>query len=164
MQVAAEMTRIYQRIFTKNSCLGHINRLASKGLIERRADYKPQKRVYRTGEGSEKKWRTIPRKPVVVADVLSGQKKVKNGSAKKRTISNVISFAPRTTTDDSAKNSVPLELASGCMFAVSQTKQGVHLFCNAEKRQGSSYCADHHRLCYVPVPARVIRPQFRMPQ
>lgn len=40
-----------------------------------------------------------------------------------------------------------------CRYIVSGNNAKEFLFCNAPKRDGSSYCADHHKLCYVPMSA-----------
>jgi hypothetical protein len=45
-----------------------------------------------------------------------------------------------------------LEHVKGCLYAVGVTPRDQHLFCNEERQEGSSYCAEHHAKCHVPTP------------
>ena len=46
--------------------------------------------------------------------------------------------------------------ARGCRFLVHDQRQ-----CGATRRAGSSYCEEHHALCYVPVRSRAERQRLR---
>ena len=44
----------------------------------------------------------------------------------------------------------------GCRFVVDDQHQ-----CGAQKRAGSSYCEEHHALCYVPAHSQAERQRLR---
>lgn len=43
--------------------------------------------------------------------------------------------------------------AQSCRYVVSGGVAKDYMFCNHQKRPNSSYCDEHHRLCYVPFSA-----------
>ena len=50
-----------------------------------------------------------------------------------------------------------LEDVSGCLYSVGVNAKNQHVFCNDEKQDGSSYCPDHHAMCYLPTAPVKIR-------
>lgn len=46
---------------------------------------------------------------------------------------------------------VPIQHACGCMFPSDEkNEKDEHLFCNAPRRDGSSYCQEHHARVWMP--------------
>lgn len=163
--VAAEMSYLFKRRFTKNSCLGMINRLSNKGEAPRREDYRPKKKVILNGPERKSHKKKPPALKATTAPIeKTAIPKPKKPSAPALP-KNVIAFPARLDTDGrSGTTNVRIELATGCLYATSMTKDGVHLFCNAPKREKSAYCPVHHAACYVAPPARILKPMFRLPK
>lgn len=67
------------------------------------------------------------------------------------------SFAPHAKRpakvwDEPQARRVPMWETTGCMWPVDEV-DGVHLFCDAPKAAGRSYCECHHQRSRVPTPA-----------
>jgi len=41
--------------------------------------------------------------------------------------------------------------SKSCRYIVSGNTSKEFLFCNVPKKDGSSYCPEHHKLCYIPM-------------
>jgi hypothetical protein len=162
--VAAEMSYIFKRRFTKNSCLGMINRLSNRGEAPRRADYKAKKKVIRSASEKKSHKKKPPVLKATVAPIEKVSKPTTSRPSKPVLGKNVIAFTPRVSLDGrSGTTNVRIELATGCLYSTATNKDGVHLFCNATKRANSAYCPEHHARCYVSPLIRVLKPQFRLP-
>ena len=133
MQVAWALSQQFDCKITKNAWLGKFDRLVAKGLVLRRDDYKPVARDLKssTRNSTGKKLR-LPK--VKLADG------VPNG--------NVVKFKP-VAKPVSKAGLVTIDRATGCLYAVTSTPKGVHLFCNKKKAEESQYCQEHHDLCHV---------------
>jgi hypothetical protein len=131
-EVAYLLNEMFDCRLTRNAVVGKLNRLMYQGKLPRRKDYKPLKRQISPPEAHAGK---------VESPDKAGHK-VPN-----RNHGNIFTFKPipRPTRD----GLVTIDAVTGCLYAVSSTDHGVHLFCNQKKRTNSKYCQEHHDRCYV---------------
>lgn len=132
LEVANSLNEKFGCRFTRNAVVGKLHRLMHQGKLPRRKDYKPLKRQ-------------IPRPDPPASKAESPAKTGREVS--NRSHGNVFTFKPipRPARD----GLVTIDAVTGCLYAVSSTDHGVHLFCNQKKRINSQYCQEHHDRCYV---------------
>lgn len=133
IQVAWELSYRFDCTVTKNAWLGKFNRLVAKGLVLRREDYKPVVRDLKSfPKNSTGKKLRLPK--VKLADSVPKE--------------NVVKFKPLVR-PVSKTGLVTIDRATGCLYAVTATSKGIHLFCNKTKSGQSQYCQEHHDLCHT---------------
>lgn len=132
-EVAHVLSHQFDCTITKNAWLGKFDRLAKEGFVARRYDYKPVARDLKssTKNSTGKKLR-LP--SIKLAD-----------SAQKANIFKLVT-PPKPV---SRSGFVTIDRATGCLYAVTSTPKGVHLFCNKKKAGNSQYCQEHHDMCHV---------------
>ena len=84
--------------------------------------------------------------------------KVRAGQTKpahqpERKVSDILAAHPKTTPAPAP----PATIKNGCAFPLWSTGAAPNYeYCGAERQEGSPYCPEHHRVCYVK-PEEVIR-------
>jgi len=147
--VAQEMSRMFGLKITRNAIIGKIHRLVHAGVMLARGSSRPQEAKDRTSR---------PRRPEV-QDQVAATAPVARQTAPVKVAptvpikGNVIAFQMKE------KKTGPglLEDVSGCLYSVGVNAKNLHVFCNDEKQDGSSYCPDHHAMCYLPTAPVKIR-------
>ena len=147
--------------FTRNAIIGKIHRLIDAGKMETRGDYKPR----HDNRTAEKRNLPNPKKPKPPARMMPldliiptiQKKKSSDPIAKpaaRATVpppvygENVIVFPLRS----SVTGPTTLENVRGCLYAIGVNVRHQHVFCNADKKEGSAYCEEHHAKCHLPTP------------
>ena len=148
-QVAYLLNEQFGGRITKNAVIGKIHRLIYQGKLARREDYRPMK----------KKLPAAPetRPPKTVKKVAVAKKAApirvapKVASPEPNNIF-TLKLAPRPVHRGGL---VTIDMATGCLYVVTSTPKGVHLFCNKQKRAESQYCQEHHDRCHVKATAPI---------
>jgi hypothetical protein len=130
---------------TRNAIIGKIHRLVHAGVMLARGNSRPQVQDQITA-------------PAPVAQVAATAPVARQTAPVKVAPTvpikgNVIAFQMKE------KKTGPglLEDVSGCLYSVGVNAKNQHVFCNDEKQDGSSYCPDHHAMCYLPTAPVKIR-------
>jgi GcrA cell cycle regulator len=145
-RVAEKLEVLFGIKFTRNAIIGKIHRLIDAGKMAARGDYAPkhdnrplekrhatnEKRVYKKKPKPEPVAVAPPTPRATVAPPVYGE--------------NVILFPLRST----VTGPTTLENVRGCLYAVGANARGQHMFCNADKKEGSAYCEEHHAKCHIP--------------
>lgn len=140
--VAEKMTEMFGIKFNRNMIIGKVHRLLDAGKMLARGDRKPVSVKPKKAKAERKEAEKVSQSYEAAATVPP----VSLGD-------NVVMFVPLKKKP--VGNGVTLEHVTGCLYATSTDHQGRHLFCNSERREGSSYCEEHHAKCIVPLPPKV---------
>jgi len=122
---------------TRNAVMGKLKRLRDKGMIE----YKmvPAKRV---GRNQKKTQTNLLYFPIKNRRIL---REVREGKRE----------APKIFVSEEAKNlrKSPVRFFdltnTSCKFVINDGEPQNFLFCGDDRKDGSSYCERHHKMCYV---------------
>lgn len=147
-EVSSALSHQFQCKISRNSWIGKVHRLVAQGKIVRRGGSNPVVRDSKLPSGKERKVRLPAVKPVVK---LEGSPPSSTNVLKWKQPEKPISKAGLVTIDR----------ATGCLYAVTNTSKGVHLFCNKATHGESSYCQEHHALCYVK-PGNFVKKNWRI--
>ena len=148
--VAQEMSRMFGLKITRNAIIGKIHRLVHAGVMLARGNSRPQETKDRTSR---------PRRPKVQAQVIASAPvarptaPIKFSAARSVIRENIIPFP----TKEHKTGPALLEDVRGCLYSIRVNAKNQHVFCDAEKQDGSSYCPDHHAMCYLPTAPVKIR-------
>jgi len=122
---------------TRNAIMGKLKRLRDRGEIE----YKtvPNKRTSKTRVKAKENLRYLPiRNRRIIREVKAGKRE-----------------APQIFVSEEAKNlrKTPVRFFDitnhSCKFIINDGDPKDFLFCGDDRKDGSSYCERHHKMCYV---------------
>lgn len=134
--VAHEINCQFGCSITKNSWIGKVHRLVALGATSHRADYKPVARDLKlSAKNITGKKLRLPKVKLADRASLTSRGNVLN----LRSPSKLLRKSRMVTIDK----------ATGCLYAVTSTSKGIHLFCNKTKSGQSQYCQEHHDLCHT---------------
>lgn len=143
--IAEKLTEMFGIKFTRNMVIGKVHRLIDAGKMLARGDKKPVS-VKPKEVKAERKAAKLVSQSIEAADTVPP---VSLGD-------NVIMFVPLKKKP--VGNGVTLENVSGCLYATGVDHRNRHLFCNSTRREGSSYCEEHHAKCIIPLAPKVKKP------
>ena len=143
--VAERMQEMFGIKITRNMIIGKVNRLIAAGKMLARGDHKPISVKARQAIEERKAAKLVSKSIEAAATVPP----VSRGD-------NVIMFVPLKKKP--VGNGVTLENVTGCLYATGVDHRNRHLFCNDQRREGSSYCEEHHAKCIVPLAPKMKKP------
>ena len=130
-QVVYELNQRFICHATRSAWLGKLNRLAAQGVMVRRLDSKSKPPAKPVPTGAKVKKLRLPAVKLAASAAPGNVLKWKQPEKP-------ISKAGLVTIDK----------ATGCLYAITSTSKGIHLFCNKAKALNSNYCQEHHDLCH----------------
>jgi hypothetical protein len=128
---------------TRNTVMGLVNRLRLRGFLDFRMSAKTREAM------AKPKFKTKQQRlPIVIPVKIKPAPEIQYGpSVSDLILKNILPKPP--------KNSIGISLTAlkskSCKYPInnSATSSG-HLFCGEPRKELSSYCAEHHAICYVP--------------
>jgi hypothetical protein len=175
-ETARKINIMFGVVFTRNSIIGKVFRLVNAGKMLARHGSAPKFPTARQPNAPRKKRIKVPvpylgkpdhsdtPPPAVIPAPTTTKPPVPAPTTTKPPVpafvrpepyaGNVVPFSGR---EAAVTGPTTLEHVRECLYSIGVNSKNQHVFCNEKKRDGSSYCAEHHEKCHVPTSALVIK-------